>query len=274
MLMCCRHYLLPYDTSIAVYSISTGLLVRTLSTNRKGYITGYAIVPEEQTQLIFSLNTGYIEKWNWQDGQRISLFSTETTIASLALSSGGSGDLIYTIERHRKQWTIVAHRLRKGERGELYELYKIKEPISHFQVLDQGKYIVASTGKHLIVGSIEKPIVPESKDISYTWRDLECHEWITCLDARLSEGEAANEGRERKKSESKPSAPLRIDVVVGGLQGSLWVYRNFLGRFLENEQGKGSGSNIPQRLHWHRNAVGAVRWAVDGTIPEALEEHY
>ena len=241
-----------------------------MSTSRKGYITGYSIPPEEQSQLVVSLSNGFIEKWDWQDGNKISTFDTRSTIANLALSTGESQSLVYTVEQHRKHWTIAAHGLRKGEKGELHSLYKSQEPISHIRVLDKGRFIVASAGKRLIVGSIEESSDSASNGILYTWRELECHEWISCLDVRLTQGVATNEGKRRKSAQS--NIPLSIDVVVGGFEGSLWVYRDLSGRFLDNELGKGKGPIVPQRLHWHRNAVGAVRWAVDGTTLKAMKQ--
>ena len=210
-----------------------------------------------------SLSTGYIEKWDWQKGKRTNIFQTGYTIANLTHSAGGSQSRIYTVERKKGTWYIVAHRLKTGgpdAKGEIHTLYKLTAPITHLQVLDEGKIIVATAGKRLILGTID----PAFPDPTYVWRELECQEWITCFHVRRTGGKPQHEDKHRNKSKPDNNSPSSVDVVIGGLQGSLYVYRDLLGRFLDNEKGKGRGIAVPQRLHWHRNGVGAVRWVLDG----------
>ena len=266
----CRYYLLAYDTTISVYSVPTKLLVRTLAISQSGYITGYSIPFEEQSQLFVSLSTGYIEKWDWHEGKRTNTFQTGLAIANLTHSTKGSQGFIYTIERKRKTWSIVAHGLKIGgsdAKGVIHVLYKSREPVSHFRVMYQGRFVIATAGKNLILGSADAA----TTDPTYTWRELECREWITCLDVRGIDGEPKRGSRHHKKSKPDTSNPASFDVVVGGLQGSLYVYRDLFRKLFNNENGNETRAPIPQRLHWHRNGVGAVRWILNGKTIQTVD---
>jgi NET1-associated nuclear protein 1 (U3 small nucleolar RNA-associated protein 17) len=57
-----------------------------------------------------------------------------------------------------------------------------------------------------------------------------------------------------------------VDLVVGDVQGVIFLHNDLLAKlFLQSLDGKTPGINlVPRKLHWHRQAVHAVKWSLDG----------
>ena len=181
-----------------------------------------------------------------------------------SLAPVSQSDIVYTADR-KGQWMITAHRLQIGNKTELHTLLKSTNPITHFKVSEGGKHIVASAGQRLIVGITHEPNPPVLKDLSYTWREIECSEYITSLDAWINNANAApTDTRSSKSASSGSRGPRFLNITVGGLKGSIFVYQDLLGKLIRKEKKPNAPAPVAQRLHWHRNGVGAVKWSMDG----------
>lgn len=175
-------------------------------------------------------------------------------------------DIVYTVDR-KSQWMITAHRLRIGDRTELHTLLKSTTAITHVKVSEGGKYVVVSAGQRLIIGITSNPSPPGLRELSYTWREIECSEWITSLDVRMNNANAAPTDAQNSQSASSGSrGPRSLNITVGGLKGSIYVYQDLLGKLIRKEKRPNAAAPVAQRLHWHRNGVGAVKWSMDGTF--------
>ena len=67
-------------------------------------------------------------------------------------------------------------------------------------------------------------------------------------------------------------AASAIDIAIGDISGVLLLFEDILSSFaaIESTQkgGKTRADNAeslrPKKLHWHRDAIGSVKWSLDG----------
>ena len=255
-----RYLLIAYECSIDVYAVSTSLRVRTLRTSKSGTITGFTIPHHLDSHIYIAISSGVIEEWNWIDGRKLSKWDIRSNIFGLT----SSNDVLYTVDR-KGQWMITAHRLKIGDKTELQTLYKSPDPITHFKIVDDGRTIVASAAQRLIVGSCAEPNPPNLRKVSYTWREFECSEWITSLDARIDPQDLSTHSEKSNKVPNLiPSHIRSISIVVGGLKGSLYVYQDLVEKLERMERAQTFTVPTTRHMHWHRSSVGAVKWSLDG----------
>ena len=268
-----RSLLVAYGTSIAVYSTSTSLLVRQLRIKKSDCISAFAFSSTTPGHLYLSTISGTIEKWNWIEGLRLSHWKISSSIYSLVTAQQDEGDpssdLVYTIDRQRQgPWLLSVHCLagvEDGAKTDVKTLLTNPQALSSMKVLERGRVIVATSGTQLMFGSSDEPAPSPLKDISYVWRFIECPEHIVSTDFRIR---PSGETPKMSKGE-KPMANV-IDIVVGGLRGSIHIYQDLLRNILQRDRPAGkenSKSITSRRLHWHRNAVHAVKWSTDGGCP-------
>ncbi|MCJ1309607.1 hypothetical protein MMC25_003267 [Agyrium rufum] len=263
-----RYFFLAYEHHVQVIALATGLEIRTLGIKEKSPLTGFTLSNDSSNNtswLYVSLLSGVIEKWDWLNGKRAQKWRTGSTTTALVTSTSCSTDTLYTLDSVRKNhYAITAHRLRAGEQTSVQTLYKSQAPISFLHVLNDGKYVVATSGKRLILGMTNNQPNSELRNLQYVWREIEIAEWITSLDAQiLGDSEASAQDGSSSENMADSVSIATLDVVVGGLLGSIYVYRDVLKSLLQIERHR-QGRISPQRLHWHRNGLGAVRWSRDG----------
>ena len=178
------------------------------------------------------------------------------------------GDLVYTIDRQEKgTWLLSVHRLAGGDDGTKTDVNIIlttQQALSTVKVLENGRVIVATSGSQLMIGSSDEPAQFPLKDVSYRWRIIECPEVIVGTDIRVRPSERNPKTSKRGNLLANP-----MDIVVGGLKGSIHIYEDLLRKIIKSDHraGKLSSAEITsRRLHWHRNAVLAVKWSADGKV--------
>lgn len=191
---------------------------------------------------MYTTDGDYISAWECLGGRKLDSWPAQSQIHNLAHARlENTQELLYTIGKVGRAWKISAHRLDIGPSRQIVPLRKSKEPITGFEVLQHGRIIVATSGPVLSIGTMENP-----GHLSYSWRDIECAEWISCFDVRIVEGV------------QNP----RVDIVVGGLYGCMHVYDDLLNKLIRMES---RPIDLTwQKKHWHRNAVLSVKWSNDG----------
>ena len=266
-----NHFFLAYESVISVYSTETSLPVRSLRINRK--ISAFAISSLQETQLYVSTISGTIEKWDWTQGFRTGHWKLSSSIHALSTSVQTPGeaarDIVYTIDRKGSgPWLISAHVLAHGEassKTEVKTLFTSSKALTSVKTLESGRYIIATSGAQMIIGVSNMPSPVRLQDLAYTWRTVECPEWIVSCDVRV-----LLQDKDRRYSKRGKERADCLDIAVGGLRGSIHVYENMLGNLILKEQQKGkegSDSIKSRRLHWHRNAVLSLKWSLDGMSP-------
>ena len=249
-----RYLLIAFESSIRVYATATSMLVRSLVTQQStGFITGFAISTSTPSSLYLSRDDGTIEKWDWLNGSRLKKLNIESSIHALAIpeiaQTETHDEVVHTIDCKDENWMITAHHLPDHGPTSVKTLLRSPDPINFFKVVDGGNVVVAISGQLLLVGKLNGPSSPKVKDMVYTWREIRCPEHVTCLDVRLGS--------------VSPTDP-QVDIVVGGLLGVIFVYQDLLNGLISKERNRNAKTPSAQKLHWHRNAVGAVKWSLDG----------
>ena len=253
-----------------MYSTSTSLLVRQLRIHKADSISAFAFSSTTPGHLYLSTISGTIEKWDWSEGLRLSHWKISSSIYSLVTAKQNTGDLgsemVYTIDRKGQgPWLLSVHRLAgvgDGAKTEVKTLFTDEHALSSINVIENGRVIVATSGSQLIFGSSDEPALSPLKNVSYTWRIVDCPEFIVSTDVRVRPSE-----RIQKTADEGRSAAMIIDVVIGGLKGSIHVYEDLLRKMVKVDRRASKGDLLDftsRRLHWHRNAVQAVKWSTDG----------
>lgn len=253
-----------------MYSTSTSLPVRQLRIHTADSVSAFACSSTTQGHLYLSTISGTIEKWNWIESSRLCRWTISSSIYSLVTAKHTTddpgSDLVYTIDRKGQgSWLISVHRLagnKDGAKTEVKTLFTNQQALSSIKILEKGRVIVATSGSQLIFGVSDEPAPSPLRDVSYTWRIIECPEYIVSMDVRVRLCE------EMQKVSKKGRSPANvIDIVVGGLKGSIHVYEDLLRKLIRRDHHTSKGSSVDissRRLHWHRNAVQAVKWSADG----------
>ncbi|KAL8727011.1 MAG: hypothetical protein Q9181_005856 [Wetmoreana brouardii] len=266
------YLLIAFGSSIHVYSTATSLMVRKLRVGGSDRIGSFAFSSADPNHLYVGTNEGVVQVWDWLQGQKLHFWFTKCRIYAIATSNhvdaDESSEIVYTIDRKGAggPWRISAHRLRSGseaDQSEVVTLRKSQEPITAFKVVENGKCIIATSGSVLTLGTTDFPAQAPLGGLSYTWRDIECPEWISCFDVRIVHEEKSS----TNKQSGKDSRIGRLDIVIGGLKGSLHVYDDLLRNLVRRERKSDKemlGDLTSRRKHWHRNAVLTVKWSRDG----------
>lgn len=176
--------------------------------------------------------------------------------------------MVYTLDEHtKKRWLLTAHRLvggREAEKTALVVLLTYGKPLTSLKVLDEGKVIIATAGSKMLIGNTQRPNEPSLKDVTYTWREFDCSTWITSIDIQVNRTDVTS-----KSSRESQATASAINIVIGGIRGSIFVYDDILEKLTrkENSRARLNNENIdPRKLHWHRNAVASVKWSADGKL--------
>ena len=206
-----------------------------------------------------------VEQWDWTSGKRVGRWDIKSHITSLetggSTSTEASVDVAYTIDFDEK-WMITAHRFKNGTKAELHTLLKRSDQITHLKVLAAGRLVVASAGQRLLLGNTDEPCPSDLKSIVYTWREIECSESISSLDVRITHN--ANDTKDVSTIKA-PRQMQSLSLAVGGSKGAIYVYHDMLEKLVRKEKNAKLPAPTPQRLHWHRNEVMAMKWSADGT---------
>jgi NET1-associated nuclear protein 1 (U3 small nucleolar RNA-associated protein 17) len=205
--------------------------------------------------VLVSTYGGTIAKYNWASGRELQKWKTLSGLIRIhglpTSNSTDSGDVILAIT-HRSGGERDLSRLSLSVLPEV----PIKEVIllsqrrmaSTVVTLEGGKVIVGFGGDRIMLGSSRDSVSGE-----YVWRDFSVPGKIVSLDARSGEGSVTT-----SKTRSI------VDLVVGLQDGAILILDDILAQQKQKEKGAKDIDRIPRRLHWHRDAVSAVKWSRDG----------
>lgn len=177
----------------------------------------------------------------------------------------GEEDVILLRSEDAK-WSIAQY---DPSQDQEHVLLKGAAPVQEMQVCDEGRIIVAITMSGLLLGVATSGgrvgTQTSGKVHEYVWSEVTCSEPPTCMDVKTRRRTTATRGEDISRDAHDQ---LEVDVVLGGLRGSIFVFHDVLNRL---SIGQGAGFTTQprqqfreQQLHWHREAVGSVAWSLDG----------
>ena len=178
-----------------------------------------------------------------------------------------SSDILYTVDKKDQGlWMLCAHRLTAGSHttgADVTTLLEYEHSLTSIKIIRKGHVIVATSGKQLIIGTTNVPGPSKLAELSYIWHFLECPEWISSIDVRMRP-KGLPAARDKGRAYLKDS----LDIVIGGLHGSIHIYEDLLKVLHRREhnatKSHGTDGITSRKLHWHRNAVLALKWSLDG----------
>lgn len=267
-----KYILLANPKAVHVYSTDTSTLVRSLPTSQAAYITAYALSSTKPNQLYVADSSKMIILWDWVDGKKIGRWDIGATIRNMTVITqpGSTEDLVYCHETGDRD-IVNVHALRtkaSQSQTEVKCILKSSASVTEMQVLLQGKYVILSTPDTVTVGKRLKTSKTAVQDFEYVWRELRFSKRVTTCSTYFRQPELSETG---KKSGDHHRDVL--DLAVGDEDGVIFLFEGILASFaaLESSQ-KGkprtdSAEDLrPKRYHWHRDAVGAVKWSLDGKM--------
>ncbi|KAI9805986.1 MAG: hypothetical protein M1825_000600 [Sarcosagium campestre] len=273
-----RYLLLSFKTALQVYSTEGSSLKRSLPVISESdwgdSITSYSLSSVNDDQVFITTSSGSLHLWNWVEGSPLGRWKIGQHAFAVQpesqLVSETPKDLIFTCSRvQSKLYHIQVSRFRENDpllSLESRSIYNTRSPITAFRTLLHGRCVVIASGKRLILGEMNVEESNSFDDITFTWREFSTPNRIKAVDVRIATAvPSAKKGRDSKHQKKNEE---RLDVVIGDVEGEIYVYRDLLSYLIQVEQ-KTHGANTgtqysPLRLHWHRTAVQSVRWSLDG----------
>ena len=241
-------------------------MARKLRLAERGVIAAITLCPSKYEQLFVATTSGRIELWDWLEGRKLTTWRVRGRPQSLTSTQRsedqGNGDFVYFTNRISDDaWELALLGAESHGGLQSHTLFTQQQPMSSVRALDHGKVIVMTSGPCLTIGTSSISPLSKPSDLKYTWRRISCPEWIASLDIRV------RHDSQQKQKPKVAEVDTSVDIVIGGLKGSIQIYEDFLKRLviLEKISQKGQSQELTsRRLHWHRNPVLTVKWSADG----------
>lgn len=273
-----KSIILATEKALEIYVAETSLLAYKLPLSGSGTLTAYALSATDPNRVYVAESTGLITLWDWTLRQKVGRWDIGATVRNMTVIAHAGEDLVYCHEPGRSH-IVNVHALRTGAQAsttELKPILKTSSSILGVQVLLQGKFVVVACGDSLMVGKRQKPSKTAVQDFEYVFRELKFAKRITAFDAYVRDpletpGKAAKSAQEQRDV---------IDIAIGDDSGVILLFEDILSSFsaIEASQkgGKSKADNAenlrPKKLHWHRDALGSVKWSLDGKHHKCFAE--
>ena len=259
--------LISYPTHVSVYATPTSLLVGTLRIKEGERIAATCLSPSDPKQVYIISKSGLIELWDWSDSKNINSWKLSHDSKFLRLGKRGESNeqvLAYIIH-DKPVCQLCVYDLTNTGRGPqdaTRPLFTHEADITSLDVVDDGKQIVMTSGAQVILGTCQDPQPIDLQSLTYDWHIVTCPDWIASIDVRVRPADREKIGQQKKKGPFQS-----VDLALGCLRGSIHLYHDLQHKLYQqqNPAHKGQAQDIISRqLHWHRNAVLALKWSADG----------
>ncbi|KAF1365295.1 WD40 repeat-like protein, partial [Lizonia empirigonia] len=265
-----KFIILGTQKALEIYVAETSLLAYKLPVSGSGEVTAYAMSATDSSRVYVAESTGLITLWDWVSRQKIGRWDIGATVRNMTVITHSDEDLVYCHEPG-KSHIINVHALRTGAQAsttELKPILKTSSSILDIQVLLQGNFVVVACNDSLMVGKRQKQSKTAVQDFEYVWRELKFSQRITAFNAYVRDPTEVT-GKAAKSAQDQRDV---IDIAVGEESGVILLFEDVLSSFAAIETiqkgGKAKADNAeslrPKKLHWHRDAVGSVKWSLDG----------
>ncbi|KAF1947758.1 WD40 repeat-like protein [Clathrospora elynae] len=269
-----KYLILANLRCLHVYAAETSLLANVLPVDGAGVLTAYALSSTKPNQVYVAGSNGVIRLWDWVTGTKIGRWEIGTSVLNMTVITHpeSNEDLVYCHEVG-KSHVINVRALRTkshASQTELKQVLKTNSSVRGIQVLLQGKYVIVTSDNSMTVGKRRKASRTALQEFEYDWREFQFSKPITTVSAYFREPQESGKGKKAAQEQRDV-----IDIAVGEETGAILLFEDFLAAFAALEsslKGKkerkdktdSAESLRPKRLHWHRDAVGAVKWSLDG----------
>ncbi|KAJ4297040.1 NET1-associated nuclear protein 1 [Collariella sp. IMI 366227] len=267
-----RHLIIPYNTSIQVYSTEDSLLVRRIAlpvanaddtTDLVSMHIVSAVLSKSNPDYIWvACSDGRIWHLDWTSGAGAETpFTVDAKkvldVAVDELEIGGkTEDVLFVLKRltsSSAQVVVYNRKALEAKAGKLVHTYD--ESPQALRSVVGGRLIVAAAKESLHVGLLKTKKAASLDDLTYRFHSFDVPDIVTCLDIRATTRTTKKGGLEIQS----------VDVALGCARGAIYVYHDLLSKLLGEGSGAPKGGLIqPRKYHWHRRAVHSVKWSQDG----------
>jgi NET1-associated nuclear protein 1 (U3 small nucleolar RNA-associated protein 17) len=266
-----RYLLLATRHALHIYSTSTSLLVRNVPINPLQSIVDYALSSIDSNHVYVATPDGCVALWNWQDGKEVSKLYFSCPLRAIAVTLHGDPDtetiffISSTGSEESERYHISSHSTklnRSAKVAKVSHFYTSRFALRHLKLFQRGSVIFSASNESVAIGRLENPKASGAQSSSshpgkaYKWKSFSFPEGLTSIDIREHVNVPPISKNKAKDTKLNPEAAY--DVAIGSKGGAIFVYQDIL-RILQEP-----GSLKPRVLHWHRGAVGAAKWSLDG----------
>lgn len=252
---------------LRVYATESSLLVNTLHVSDSGVLTAYALSSVKPNQVYIADSTGSIKLWDWTTGKEIRRWDIGATVVNIAVITrpDSDEDFLFCHETGNSH-AVNVYALLPKSRVEVKQVLLTKSAIRSMQVLLQGKYVILASAESITIGKRIKISKTALEEFGYVWREIRFSKRITTFNAYFREPQAS---KGKKAVQDQRDV---LDIAVGEDTGVILLFEDVLASFAAIESSQKSKSDKPdsaeslrpKRLHWHRDAVGSIKWSLDG----------
>ena len=263
-----KYLLLASQRTLNVYSVETSLLVRAIAIPKQSRIRAYALSRVNPSHAFVTTSRKQLIQFDWVSGKEIASFELDQEITEIQTTAAGkdSQDVLYAIgslsDGDKDSTTFVVSKITQrseslANKPDVHQLWKSTQPVHLLRVVGHGEQVLFASDDKVMIGLAEKGYS------SYLWHEIQTSDPVSSLDVQLESLPVSG----KKKAQGSRSATVRLNVAIGGVRGAIFVYMIGLDD-LKRTEGlfKKDGQAIlkPRILHWHREAVEAIRFSHDG----------
>ncbi|KAK5146855.1 NET1-associated nuclear protein 1 [Rachicladosporium monterosium] len=226
---------------ILVLSVETSLPVRTYALRRGISICSYSLDPSDPESLHVVCDNGLSFAWRWSaDGSGPqNLEPSDATFVAGGLANDRGPGLLY-LKKSKGSSAIWSSR----------SLYTAGKRLDEMHVVSGGDYIIAHGPEALVLG-MRQDTGKNAND--YVWVEIPMSIAVTCVDARIVESNSTSK---------KDKRLARMSLALGKSDGKILLYDDVTSVFAGHSQ---ASLPTPRTMHWHREAVSAVKFSRDGS---------
>jgi NET1-associated nuclear protein 1 (U3 small nucleolar RNA-associated protein 17) len=223
------------------------------------------ISPSNPNRVYIADFAGTVELWDWINAEKILSVSVDQRIVSIDVvaSKSRESDLLYMLgvgnDAKGGMSNLYYCSIRDKNVSSTSNIHQFNEKHKDLQVFQSGNVIVCASNSSVAIGRIhvtKHKKVESNSTAGHNWKQLKFPEGLACFDARFAAKSTAIIGGGSGKDQTTESLHLVLGSQTG--KGSIYVYEDIM-KMLDNP-----ASMKARKLHWHRSAVGSVKWSLDG----------
>ncbi|KAK0925328.1 NET1-associated nuclear protein 1 [Friedmanniomyces endolithicus] len=229
------------NREILVLSVEASLAVRTYALRQGISICSFSLDNVDPESLHIVCDNGLSFTWRWSTDGSVpqDLEPRDATAVAGGRADDRAPGLLY-LKKTKGNSAIWSSR----------SLYTASKRLDEIQTVSDGECVIAY-GPELLVLGMRKDTGKKSND--YIWVELLMTTAVTCMDARVIESASTSK---------KDKRPARISLALGKTDGKIHLYDDVTSVFADHRQ---ASLPTPRVLHWHREAVSAVKFSRDGS---------
>jgi NET1-associated nuclear protein 1 (U3 small nucleolar RNA-associated protein 17) len=219
---------------VQVLSLETSLAVQAVQV--EGTVVGFCQEPGSSAISILD-STGNISTWDWEQNKtKVAKASPNNALRSYAASHTEAPDA-----KKQSIARIILTVSNKGSNIYIGEkiAYKTKHVLEDAHAIGNLEFVLATGPSVVVLGRRKANSVDD-----FTWAELATSGQLTCAHSAL-------------KRDGQPGTPLGLRLALGNSDGQIHLYEDVSRLF------NGKELPSPRILHWHRDAVSAVKFTPD-----------